>query len=82
MSLFLSRIDRTLITFQFHFKLHITQIGTPSSPIDPSSPGYTTPSGPYYSVSFVNIWREKRVVRSPHQQDLEMCGSTAEAVKK
>jgi len=68
--------------YQFYHYTYSKQIGTPSSPIDPSSPGYTTPSGPYYSVSFVNVWREKRVVRSPHQQDLEMCGSTAEAVKK
>jgi hypothetical protein len=28
---------------------------------------------PYYSVSYVKIWREKRVIRSPHQQDLELC---------
>ena len=82
MSLSLSHIDRTLITYIFYLFNLIQQIGTPSSPIDPSSPGYTTASGPYYSVSFVNVWREKRVVRSPHQQDLEMCGSTAEAVKK
>ena len=36
---------------------------------------------PYYSVSFVNVWREKRVLRSPRNEDLELCGATVEAVK-
>jgi len=51
---------------------------TASAPATPTS----GQGDPYYSVNFVNIWREKRVIRSAHQADLELCGYTAESVKK
>jgi len=58
----------------------------PPSPSGSTASAPATPTSgqgdPYYSVNFVNIWREKRVIRSAHQADLELCGYTAESVKK
>ena len=58
----------------------------PPSPAGSTASAPATPTSgqgdPYYSVNFVNIWREKRVIRSAHQADLELCGYTAESVKK
>ena len=63
--------------------------GATTPPPSPSGSTETAPAtptsgqgDPYYSVNFVNIWREKRVIRSAHQADLELCGYTAESVKK
>lgn len=49
--------------------------------LNEAAPAEPLQQDPYYSVSFVNIWREKRVTRSPHQKDLELCGYSAESVK-
>ena len=58
-----------------------TRLNAPP-PTPPPTPAVTEGQGdPYYSVSFVNIWREKRVIRSANQANLEVCGYTTESVK-
>jgi len=67
------------------------QIGTPSSPQNPNLENYQEPSGAYYSVNFVQIWREKRVTGFEYEQidptctekcALKKCGNTMEEVRK